>query len=246
MQCFSCKMPCLPEHFTTTNKLTRCLFCFTTAYSYLCPRINIDFPFAMDFKKIISPIVWGNLLGMLLFVILIVVGMWYGAKVYTLHGQVIKVPDVTRIQHTDAGLMLQQYGLTAIVADSGYNRNLAVGSVLVQHPKAGTEVKAGRKIYLTINSASAPSLILPNIADNCDVYEAEVRLRSLGFKLGPKEYAEGDKDWVLGVKCRGREVQAGERIPAEAPIVLVVGNSLSDDEKWMTDSISENEEEYEF
>lgn len=201
----------------------------------------------MSLKKIFSPMVWGNLLGMLVFVILVVVGMWYGARVYTLHGQVIKVPDVTRIQQEDAALLLRQNELVAVMADSGYNRNLAVGSVLAQHPKAGVEVKAGRKVYLTINSSSAPTLILPNIADNCDVYEAEVRLRSLGFKLAPKEYAEGDKDWVISVKCRGREVHAGDRIPAEAPVVLVVGNSLSEDEKWAAgDSLSDMSEEYEF
>lgn len=199
----------------------------------------------MERKKFFSPIVWGNLLGMLAFVMLVVIGMWYGTKAYTRHGQVIQVPDVTRIQHADAALMLSQYDLQAVVADSGYNRNLAPGSVLMQHPKAGTEVKAGRKIYLTINSGSGPTLTIPDIVDNCDVGEAEVRLRALGFKLGPKEYVEGDKDWVMGLKCRGRNVMAGDKIPAEAPVVLVVGNSLSEDEKWVTDS-AETAPEYEF
>ena len=89
----------------------------------------------------------------------------------------------------------------------------------------------------------------PDIADNCDVYEAEVRLRAMGFKLGPKEYVEGDKDWVINVKCRGRVVNAGDKIPAEAPIVLVVGNSLTEDEQWAQDSIEaamQDGEDYEF
>ena len=30
---------------------------------------------------------------------------------------------------------------------------------------------------------------------------------------------------MLGVKCRGRNVAAGERIPIDAPVSLVVGNS---------------------
>ena len=190
----------------------------------------------MSLKKIFSPVVWGNLLAMCLFVALVITGFWYGTKVYTRHGEIITVPNVTRIQHEDAVLMLEQFELKAVVSDSGYNRNLAPGSVLMQQPIAGAEVKAGRKIYLTINSTSGPPLTMPDIADNCDVYEAEIRLRTMGFKIGPKEYAEGDKDWVLGVKCRGKEVRAGERVPAEAPIVLVVGNSLTEDEKWAEDS----------
>ncbi len=201
-------------------------------------------------KKISSPVVWGNLVGMLFFVILLVVGAWYGTMVYTHHGEIISVPDVSRIHHTDADLLLSQYGLDAVVVDSGYNRNLAVGSVLMQQPEAGTEVKADRKIYLTINSASAPTLTMPDIADNSDVYEAEIRLRTMGFKLGPKEYVAGDKDWVIAVKCRGKEVRAGERIPAEAPLVLVVGNNLTEDEKWARENESSTDEtvggEYEF
>lgn len=200
-------------------------------------------------KKIFSPVVWGNLLGMLLFVALMIVGAWYGTMAYTHHGEIVSVPDVSRIHHADAELLLSQYGLEAVVADSGYNRNLAAGSVLMQQPKAGTEVKSGRKIYLTVNSGSAPTLTMPDIADNCDVYEAEIRLRAMGFKLAPKEYVAGDKDWVVSVKCRGREVHAGDKVPAEAPVVLVVGNSLTEDEQWAeADSLSEDfgGETYEF
>lgn len=192
----------------------------------------------MSFKKIFSLVVWANLFAMCLFVALVITGVWFGTKIYTRHGEIIQVPDVTRIHHEDAALMLEQYELIPIVADSGHNRNLAPGSVLMQHPKAGTEVKADRKIYLTVNSTSGPTLTLPDIADNCDVYEAEIRLRTMGFKIGPKEYVEGDKDWVIGVKCRGRFVHAGEKVPAEAPIILVVGNSLTEDEQWMEDSLN--------
>ncbi len=183
-------------------------------------------------EKLMSPVVWGNLLGMLVFIVLVVVGAWYGTMAYTRHGEIIQVPDVSGVHHADAALLLSQEGLEAVVADSGYNRNLRVGSVLMQQPKAGTEVKSGRRIYLTVNSGSVPTLTIPDIADNCDVYEAEIRLRTMGFKLGPKEYEAGDKDWVLAVKCRGREVRAGEKVPAEAPIVLVVGNNLTEDEEW--------------
>ena len=70
--------------------------------------------------------------------------------------------------------------------------------------------------------------MMPDIADNCSLREAEARLKALGFKLAPNEYIEGDKDWVLGVKCRGQNVAAGERVPIDAPVTLVVGNSEID------------------
>ena len=97
--------------------------------------------------------------------------------------------------------------------------------MLEQTPVKGSHVKEGREIYLIINSTQTPTLTMPDIADNCSLREAEAKLKALGFKLGPNEYIEGDKDWVLGVKCRGRNVAAGERIPIDAPVSLVVGNS---------------------
>ena len=39
------------------------------------------------------------------------------------------------------------------------------------------------------------------------------------------EFVPGDADWVIALKVNGREVYTGERVPCDAPIVLVVGNS---------------------
>ena len=56
--------------------------------------------------------------------------------------------------------------------------------------------------------------------------------------MGPIEYAPGDKDWVLAVKCKGRHVVAGDRVEIDCPITLVVGNNSSgigddfEDEDW--------------
>ena len=39
------------------------------------------------------------------------------------------------------------------------------------------------------------------------------------------EFVPGDPDWVIALKVNGREVYTGERVPCDAPVVLVVGNS---------------------
>ena len=114
-------------------------------------------------------------------------------------------------------------------------------------PAPGSKVKTGRNIYLTINTRNVPTLPIPDIADNCSLREAEARLKSLGFKLGPIEYAPGDKDWVLSVKCKGRNVVAGDRVEIDCPITLVVGNNSSgigddfEDDDW--DDFSDDEED---
>lgn len=195
-----------------------------------------------DFKKkLLAPILWGNLLAMVLVTVAICFGLWAWMDGYTRHGEKISVPNVVGQFEASAVYQLETLGLGAVVADSGYNRHLPPGTILEQLPAAGSEVKSGRSIYLTINSASAPMLIMPDIADNCSMREAEARLSSLGFKLSPAEFVPGDKDWVIGVKCHGRYVMRGERLPAETYVTLVVGSGTEEDR----DSIDTEEEEVE-
>ena len=77
---------------------------------------------------------------------------------------------------------------------------------------------------LTVNSGNAPRLILPDLADNCSLREAEAKLISMGFKLGPTQYVTGERDWVYEVRSKGRTIIAGSRVNIEDPITLVVGN----------------------
>lgn len=185
------------------------------------------------FKNLLSSLcksyVLLNVLGMCLLVCFVVVGFVFATSVYTHHGERIVVPDVSHMGCDDAFVALEHVGLVPVVTDTGYNRLMATGAVLLQQPVAGCVVKSGREIYLTINSRESPTVSLPAIADNCDVHEAQTRLMAMGFKVGPCEYVEGDKDWVFGVKCRGRVVHDGERVPCNAVLTLVVGDTDMED-----------------
>jgi len=193
------------------------------------------------FKKIFSPVVFWNLFAMVAVGIALIIGAWVWMNKFTHHGESVRVPDVKGMLLADAARTLEHDGLVATVSDSSYNKNLPAGTVLDQIPVKGSVVKSSRNIYLVVNSQQTPTLSLPDIADNCSLREAEAQLKALGFKLGAIEYVEGDKDWVMAVKCRGRYVYAGERIPIDAPVVVVVGNSdlNGDFEDW--DSIENAE-----
>lgn len=181
------------------------------------------------FKKITAPIVWGNLLGMVVVVLLVAIGVWKGLEHYTHHGETIQVPDVKDQSVSDARYNLNKAGLDAVIADSSYNRSAPPGAVLEQTPAPGSKVKSGHAIYLIINTTSTPTIPMPDIADNSSLREAEARLRALGFKVGPPEMIEGEKDWVYGVKYNGRMVYAGDRLPVDARITLQVGSGTMDD-----------------
>ena len=87
-------------------------------------------------------------------------------------------------------------------------------------------------------AGNSPTRVLPDVADNCSLREAQAKLKAMGFKLGPVEYIPGDKDWVYAVKCRGRFVYSGEQVPTDVPLILQVGKDKSiDAEEEMLDSI---------
>lgn len=172
--------------------------------------------------------VFFNFLAFGLVCVALLVGLWQWMAYYTRHGEYVDIPNVKDMLLSDAEFALNRAGLVSVVVDSSYNRSLPAGTVLEQTPSSGHQVKGGREIYLTINQRDVPTLPIPDIADNCSLREAEATLRSLGFKLGPVEYVAGDKDWVMAVKCNGKNVMAGGRVPSDAPIVLVVGNDSSE------------------
>ena len=178
----------------------------------------------------LSPILWVNLLVMALVTVLLFIGLWIWLGRYTHHGEEIIVPNVEGKLIGDVEYSLEMLNLKAVVIDSTYDHSQPSGAIMVQQPKAGSKVKSGREIYLTINSKASPMVALPDIADNCSLREAQDRLRQLGFRIGPVEQTDGDKDWVYGVKCQGRNVVAGERVPADAVITLIVGSGSEEEE----------------
>ena len=176
-------------------------------------------------KKLFSPYVYWNLIAMVLVGIALFVGLWVWMISYTKHGEIVDVPEVKGMMINDAEYALEELELVAVVVDSAYVRKQPAGIVLEQKPAPGSRVKSGREIYLTINQKQTPMNTIPDIAGNCSRREAEARLRALGFKIGPMEFVPGDPDWVIALKVNGREVYTGERVPSDAPVTLVIGNT---------------------
>ena len=188
-------------------------------------------------KKIFSPLVMLNCLGMILVVVLFFFGALAFIDFYTLHGEEGEVPKLTGVSEQIAYSKLKALGLKAEVRDTGYVHKAAPFEVLEQSIKPGTKIKPGRTIYLTINSNGSKRIELPDLADNCSRREAEDKLKTLGFKLGATEFIIGDPDWVYEVKVNGKTVKAGTRISVDLPITLVVGKGGLEDEYNGNDSL---------
>lgn len=69
-----------------------------------------------------------------------------------------------------------------------------------------------------------PLLVVPDVADNSSMRQAQARLLAAGFKLSENEHIAGEKDWVYGVKYKGRTLTNGEKVPVGATLTLIVGD----------------------
>ena len=167
---------------------------------------------------------WKHVLVMAVVIGLFIAGGYWASIIYTRHGEEVAVPDLNGLTVRQAMERLDALELYGEVRDSIYNRQIAAGVICGQSVHAGNYVKVGRTIFLTVNTDQAPSLVLPDVADNMSYREASAKLRSMGFTLGEPEYIDGERDWVYSVKYKGYNVSVGTRIDINEPIRLVVGN----------------------
>ena len=167
---------------------------------------------------------WLNLIAMMAVVILLLFGVLKWLDVYTRHGEAVVVPDVKGMTVGEAEMLLRNHGLVCVVSDSNYVKNKPAGSILELNPSAGQKVKEGRTIYLTINTLDVPLRLVPDVADNSSVRQAQAKILAAGFKLSESELISGEKDWVYGVKYKGRQLNMGDKVPVGATLTLLVGD----------------------
>ena len=161
---------------------------------------------------------------MMAVVILLLFGVLKWLDVYTRHGEAVVVPDVKGMTVGEAEMLLRNHGLVCVVSDSNYVKNKLAGSILELNPSAGQKVKEGRTIYLTINTLDVPLRLVPDVADNSSVRQAQAKILAAGFKLSENELISGEKDWVYGVKYKGRQLNMGDKVPVGATLTLLVGD----------------------
>lgn len=180
-------------------------------------------------QKLLSPIIWGNIVTMIVVVVAIAIGVKVGLEDYTHHGESIAVPDLKELSYAKAKIATTEFGLSIAIADSGYNKTLPAGCILAQTPAAGQGVKAGHTIYITINTSRTPTLPIPDIIDNSSAREARARLTAMGFKLLDDELVTGERDWIYGITFHGRRLVTGDMVPIESTLQLQVGSGTYDE-----------------
>ncbi|MBO7552966.1 MAG: PASTA domain-containing protein [Bacteroidaceae bacterium] len=167
---------------------------------------------------------WWNIIAMVVFILLMLFFIFKGLDFYTHHGEGVRVPNVKGMGVNEASLMLKNHDLVPVVSDSTYMEDKPAGTVLELTPEEDRLVKKGREIRLTINSLSVPLMAVPDVVENSSLREAQVKITASGFKLDSIQFIRGEKDWVYGIKYRGKTLMIGEKVPMGSSLVIVAGD----------------------
>lgn len=161
---------------------------------------------------------------------------------YTLHNQAIVVPDVKGLQLEEASTFFENNDLRYTVIDSVYTKDVPPGAIYEMVPGAGSKVKEGRIIFVTLNARTAQTASVPDVAD-LSFRQAYALLQSKGFTSIEILYVSGRyRDLALGIELRGHLLKPGERVPVAARLVLKVSDGGSAPDAASGDSIDTSPE----
>lgn len=162
-------------------------------------------------------------------IVMIVVGVLLVSAIAmhfgTRHGSHRSVPDFSGVQLADAEHAAKRRGLQIIVNDSLFVPAYEGGIILDQLPKSGAKVKAGRKVYVTINSLRQKMVKVPYVAGR-SLRQAKNMLEVAGLEIERLEYVDDiATNYVLEEYCDGVQLTEESTIEAElgSGVVLKVG-----------------------
>ena len=169
-----------------------------------------------------------NIIKAVLLILCIVFAAQILLKIVTRHNKEIEVPDFTTLSVEKAGSLARHYDLRLDVTDSVYTDRMARGAIFSQNPKAGSKVKKGRRILLTINSLVPKKVKMPDVV-GYSLRQAKTELFAKGLTIGTLSY-EPDMatNNVLRQLYRSVQIKPGTPIESEATVDLVVGLSTFD------------------
>lgn len=185
------------------------------------------------FKKIVHKIGQHFLLRNIVFavcgVIVLVFVINILLSIFTRHGQHNEVPDFVGMTIDAAAPLTDDASLEFVIVDSLFVPGTAPATILDQSPEAGSSVKSGRKVFLTINSVSPRSDVIPYVT-GLSLRQAKNILEGKGFQIKRLIYrSDMATNNVIGESYDGREIVRGSSVKTTlgSGITLTVGRSAS-------------------
>jgi beta-lactam-binding protein with PASTA domain len=171
---------------------------------------------------------WANVVVSIILGVLLLFGINSFLAYYTRHGENIKVPDLSTMSLSEIEKELRRNQLRFEVIDSSeFNPNYPRFSVIAQYPDAGSFVKEGRVIRLTLNPGQARKVAMPDLVEKTK-RRAIYDLNSTGFSVGELKYVPYiGKDVVIKASVDDQTVKAGQLFRKGTVVDLTLGQGLS-------------------
>ena len=178
---------------------------------------------------------WANVLMAIGLTIVIVILVFIWLNFYTHHNQSVTVPNVKGMTIEQAAEIFDREGLRYDIIDSVSSRDVKPGAIVEVVPSAGSKVKNGRIIFVTINSLTSMLATIPEVAD-LSARQAMAQIQARGFTNVEIQYINGDyKDLSVDIQLDGNTLAKGEHAPINAHLILRVSNGIPESD---VDSIS--------
>ena len=147
---------------------------------------------------------------------------------YTHHGRLVTVPDLEGMPREEVGPLLKRQNLRYVINDSIFDDTREKGTISMQDPTAGTEVKRNRTIYLTMIALMPEMVPMPDLTD-LSYRQAVTRLETYGLSPGLLEYRPDiARNAVLEQKFQGGAIEPGTLVEKGTAIDLVLGEGLGE------------------
>ncbi|MEM9297559.1 MAG: PASTA domain-containing protein [Bacteroidota bacterium] len=142
----------------------------------------------------------------------------------TNHGETITVPNLYGMKLGEMEDFLNKRDLRYEINDSTYSDEYEPLTILKQYPKAGSKVKQNRKVFISVNRVTPPTVPMPKLLDR-SLRNAEAVLKSNELKLGTITYIPSQfLNLVLEMKINDEPLNEGDLVSKGSVIDLFVGS----------------------
>lgn len=112
--------------------------------------------------------------------------------IYVSQKDMLTVPDLVNKQKDEALVLLQSLQLESVVNIAPFDPKQPPHTIIAQNPFPSTEVKVGRRVYLTVTASEPNKVSVPDLIGKSE-REATIMLQRYKLRKGGIAYQESDE-----------------------------------------------------
>lgn len=166
------------------------------------------------FRFLTNKAFFKNLLIMLLFLVVLLIGLNLYLRSYTNHGQKLVLPDFNEMHIRDANELAEEKSFQIIVNDSTHIVGKPGGIIINQNPRANAQVKENRKVYVTTTKYISDQIRMKSLPElygrEYEQKRKELEQMKINSRVKDYKYDPGEPDHILEVYYDGKLVVSRE------------------------------------